>query len=376
MTDTLRRVTVTAVTGLGLCLTLLPAGQAHAQTQTQQAPTRVPCNDIAALKSAIERANTSGGSIALAPRCVYSLTQADNEGDGLPEITGNVRIYGDNTTVERNSAAGFRIFHVRQSGSLSLKSLTVRGGETSTAGGAHGGGIFNDRGTLSLTDSTVRGNRASTGGGIWNQLGTLDLRNTYVRDNRATFGGGVATNGKTTMRGGALRDNTGGFWGGGLANAGETRLNHVSVDGNDSGEYGGGIVTLAINNETGPLRMSFTRIKDNIARTDGGGLLTGADEPTTLYRSTVTRNTANGGPTAGGGIENSGRILRLFIGTTGTRHEQSKGNSTKQTPHTVNLIRSAVFNNHPTDCAPPRSVPRCDAVASTPGTNTGDRQGS
>ncbi|MGW1042076.1 hypothetical protein [Streptomyces sp. NPDC002547] len=39
MTDTLRRATVTAVTGLGLCLTLLPAAPAQAQPAT-----RVPCN--------------------------------------------------------------------------------------------------------------------------------------------------------------------------------------------------------------------------------------------------------------------------------------------------------------------------------------------
>jgi hypothetical protein len=111
-------------------------------------------------------------------------------GDGLPGITGKVRIYGDATTVERDSAESFRIFHVRQGGSLSLKSLTVRGGETST------------------------------------------------------------------------------------------------------------------------------------------------------------------------------------------RHEQSKGDSTKQTPHTVTLIRSAAFKNFPTNCAPPGSVPRCDAVGSAPGTKAGARRGS
>ncbi|MEU1628630.1 hypothetical protein ABZ746_25640, partial [Streptomyces sp. NPDC020096] len=65
MTDTLRRATVTAATGLGLCLTLLPIGQAQAHDGI-----RVPCNDIAALKAAINKANASGvGSIALAPRC-------------------------------------------------------------------------------------------------------------------------------------------------------------------------------------------------------------------------------------------------------------------------------------------------------------------
>jgi hypothetical protein len=371
MTDKLRRVSLTAVTGLGLCLTLLPAGYAQAQAH---APIRVPCNDIAALKAAIEDANTGGGHIALAPRCVYTIRQADNTGDGLPEITGDVRITGDRTTIERNSADAFRIFHVTRSGSLSLKGLTVRFGQTSSAGGAHGGGIFNDRGRLTLTDSIVRNNLGSAGGGIWNQLGTLHLKNTAVRDNRGAFGGGVATNGTMTMRGGSLRENAGGIWGGGLANAGDTKLNNVSVEGNDAGEYGAGIVTLAINTETGPLRMNSTRIRENIAREQGGGIRTGANEPTTLYRSTVNHNTSNGGPTTGGGIHNPGTGLGLFIGTTGSpEHKETKkgkkGNATKQTPYPVNLIRSTVFKNFPTNCAPPGSVPRCDAVGSAPATN-------
>ena len=129
MTDSLRRMSLTAVTGLGLCLTLLPVGQAHAQAP--QAPTRVPCNDVDALKTAINDANTGGGSIVLAPHCVYSLTAADNAGDGLPEITGKVRISGDRTTVQRlpGATTDFRIFHVKPSGSLTLNSVTVRGGE-------------------------------------------------------------------------------------------------------------------------------------------------------------------------------------------------------------------------------------------------------
>jgi hypothetical protein len=181
----------------------------------------------------------------------------------------------------------------------------------------------------------------------------------------------VATNGTIRMRGGSIRENTGGFWGGGLANAGDTKLDNVSVEGNDAGEYGAGIVTLAINNQTGPLRMNSTRIRENIAREQGGGIRTGASETTTLYRSTVDHNTSNGGPTTGGGIHNPGTGLGLFIGTTGSpRHKETKkGNATKQTPYPVKLIRSTVFKNFPTNCAPPNSVPRCVAVGSAPATN-------
>ncbi|MEU1631019.1 hypothetical protein ABZ746_38420, partial [Streptomyces sp. NPDC020096] len=228
-----------------------------------------------------------------------------------------------------------------------------------------GGGLFNDRGSLTLIDSTVRNNSALTGGGIWNQLGTLTLENTAIRNNRAGFGGGVATNGTMTMQGGTLHDNTGGIWGGGLANAGDTKLDHVSIDGNDAGDFGGGIVTLAINTKTGPLRLKHTKIRYNIAGEDGGGIRTGANQPTTLYRSIVTHNTSNGGPTTGGGIANPGSGLGLFIGTDGSlRRKESKEDSPMLTPFRVTLIKSAVIKNHPTNCAPPNSVPHCDAVGS------------
>ena len=371
MTDTRRRVALTAVTGLGLCLTLLSVGQAHAH-----APARVPCNDVAALKAAITTANTSGGSIVLAPRCVYSLTEADNTDDGLPEITGNVRISGgDRTVVQRASGAtgAFRIFHVTQGGSLSLNSLTVRGGDASGHGfAAAGGGIFNDHGKAVLTGVTVRSNRSGfLAGGIWNNLGTLVLKDTTIHDNASRIGGGVATSGTMTMEGGAIRGNTADDWAGGLANGGDTKLNGVSVDDNNS-DLGGGIMTMGINSATGPLRLNSTRVGGNIASSDGGGIFVGADEPTTLYKSTVTLNTANGGPTSGGGIDNEGRFFGAIISRTGGigPQESKAGETALQTSPKVNLIESTVVKNTPTDCAPPGSVPRCDAGGSAPAPKT------
>ncbi|WP_181763881.1 hypothetical protein [Streptomyces albidus (ex Kaewkla and Franco 2022)] len=373
MTDKLRRATVTAVTGLGLCLTLLPTGQAQAQ-----APIRVPCNDIAALKAAIGTANSSGGSIVLASRCVYSLVSADNTDDGLPEITGKVRISGDRTIVQRAPASpAFRIFHVTRGGSLSLKSLTVRGGESAPVTGSNGGGILNERGAVTLTGVTVRNNVSSgLGGGIANLLGTLALKDTTVKDNSAVWGGGVGTNGTMTMRGGALRDNAGGNWGGGLANGGRTTLDHVSVDGNYDGDLGGGIITLAIDQHTGPLRLNFTQVKGNNAQTSGGGLFAGSEEPTTLYRSSVSHNSANGGPATGGGIANSGPSLSIDLGPGSGAKQKSSKSGPAQPPFDVNLIRSTVFKNTPTNCAPPGSVPRCDAVGAAPGTKAPHRHGS
>jgi hypothetical protein len=377
MTDTCRRVTLTAVTGLGLCLTLLPAGPAQAQAQAQ-APTRVPCGDIAALKTAVNDANTGGGSIVLAPHCIYSLTAADNDDDGLPEITGDVRISGDRTTIQRAPGApAFRIFHVRQSGSLTLDSLTVRGGETTPTPfvQSNGGGVYNEGGRVTLTNVTVRNNSSGwLGGGIWNSLGTLVLKGTTVRDNDSPFLGGVATNGTMTMRGGAIRDNTARGWAGGLGNGGHTTLNHVSVDGNQVGDrtggIGGGIMTVNINNHTGPLRLNSTKVRNNIAQGQGGGIFIGQHEPTTLYRSIVTRNAANGGSGSGGGIHNDGRRFAIYTTPIPGPQRTIGSASTKQAFPEVNLIRSAVFKNTPDNCAPPKSVPRCDAVGSAPATNT------
>ncbi|WP_405590727.1 hypothetical protein [Streptomyces sp. NBC_01190] len=369
MTDTRRRVSLTAAAGLGLCLALLPVGQA--QAGQEHPPPSVPCGDTAALKTAITTANTSGGAITLAANCVYSLTEADNPDDGLPEITGTVRISGgDRTVIQRASSAtgDFRIFHVAPGGSLGLDALTVRGGTADGTGyGAAGGGILNDQGTLKLTGVTVRSNRAGfIAGGIWNNLGTLVLKNTTIHDNASRIGGGVATSGTMTMEGGALRGNSSDSWGGALANAGDTKLNNVSVADNSSG-LGGGIMTLTINNDSGPLSLESTQVTGNIAESSGGGVFIGIHEPTTLKKSTVTRNTANGGPTTGGGINNDGRLFGAIINPTALPQLQDSAATDAADPAlpTVDLIDSSVVNNTPTNCAPPGSVPHCDNAGTT-----------
>ena len=338
-------------------------GQGHGQT-------RVPC-DVDALKAAITTANTGGGALTLASGCVYSLTAADNPDDGLPEITGKVRISGgDRTVIQRaNKATGaFRVFHVLPGGSLSLNSLTVRGGDASGDGyAAGGGGILNDRGTLRLTGVTVRSNRAEfIAGGIWNNLGTLVMNDTTIHDNASRIGGAVVASGTMTMKGGALRGNTSDAWGGALANGGDTKLSDVSIADNDS-DLGGGIMTMAVNGATGPLSLDSTLVTGNIAASGGGGIFIGSHEPTTLDKSTVTLNTANGGPTQGGGINNDGHGFAVFISrTAGPKAQQSPADdSADQALPKVDLVKSTVVKNTPTNCAPPGSVPHCDDRSSS-----------
>ncbi|MBL1113999.1 hypothetical protein JK364_16590 [Streptomyces sp. 110] len=319
---------MTVAVGAGLSLAVLPTGPASAADDIQ-----VRCNDIPGLVNAINQANTNGAHITLAPRCTYTLTTPDNPDDGLPEITGDVTISGNGSTIRRDPDAteNFRIFHVVSGGTLTLKSLTVSGGDIASTGG----GALVEQGTLNLNDTVFKDNSAATGGGVSNDGGQLNLDRSIVERNTATgFGGGVANDGGGTMtmkRGSLLKNRSAINNGGGLENIGGTAtLESVSVRGNTA-MSGGGIRNL--NGST--LNLKSTTLKDNIAVRGGG--LSNLASPATLVDSLVTRNTAI---TAGGGIDN-----------------QSNGQ--------VTLTNTKVIDNTPDNCAPEGSVPGCTNPTTT-----------
>ena len=131
------------------------------------------------LREAIQAANTDSAvdactagsgadTITLAPGGTYTLTGIDNttEGNnGLPSITSDITIDGNGATIERDSAVqAFRIFHVSFNGNLTLNEVTVSNGRATGSGlGSFGGGILNF-GTVTITNSTISGNSASSVG--------------------------------------------------------------------------------------------------------------------------------------------------------------------------------------------------------------------
>ena len=175
---------------LGLAAGFLPASPAQAQTF-------VPCHDIAALKDAINQANSAGrGVISLAAGCTYTLTDPDTPGgaDGLPPITGDVRIRPARTrsgaviTRSATASSGFRIFHVTGGGALSLNAITLRNGRAD-----RGGGIYNEGGAVTVNAGVISGDRATgSGGGIFSQGGSLVVNATVISGNQAHSGGGIS----------------------------------------------------------------------------------------------------------------------------------------------------------------------------------------
>ena len=242
------------------------------------------------LISAIATANGTpgGGTLVLAPGCVYSLESANNTtegGTGLPVITGNVMIQGAGATIARSTATGvpaFRIFDVADGGILTLNSLTLSNGLANNGqqgGGAifnHGtltvtagtftnnsspaatgtsGGAIDSTGTLSVNTSTFSGNSAQEGGGIMNQSTATVTNSTFAGNNATDFGGGALVNtaGTATVAGDTFVGNTG-PGGGALDNDATLNITNSTFTNNTAGTNGGGAVvnfgTTTVNQST------------------------------------------------------------------------------------------------------------------------------
>jgi parallel beta-helix repeat protein len=156
--------------------------------------------DVACLSAAMQAANANGevNTITLEAG-LYTLTAVDNDTDGptgLPSVTSALTLRGagaGSTIIERTaSAPRFRLGHVALNGTLTVEGLTLQGGDFTSL--PDGGGGLRNRGTLTIADSILSGNVASSGGGgiaLATQSG-VTLTNSSVGGNLPTSGGGVS----------------------------------------------------------------------------------------------------------------------------------------------------------------------------------------
>lgn len=189
------RIIPAATLAAALCL----SEPAHAATYT------IANGDVNGFRAAVAAANASTGPdiIVLATHGLYTLVASEPGASGLPAVTSHITIVGNNSRIERSTAAGtpgFRIFVVAQGGDLTLRNVIVRNGFSSPnsgmVGSGNGGAVFN-RGTLTIIDSTLTANSAHFGAGVMNLGGRVTVRNSTISHNTATGvgggGGGVAS---------------------------------------------------------------------------------------------------------------------------------------------------------------------------------------
>ncbi|MCX5378076.1 hypothetical protein [Streptomyces sp. NBC_00091] len=383
-----------AVASLGLCATAAPvlAAPAHAVPLN----VTVGCSNTAALITAVQQvnANPDGGTIHLAERCTYPfLDDFANSGNALPVITGKVTIKGEDSTLIRSASAPFRLIEVAASGQLTLKGLTVAGGNVAVIGG----GILN-RGTLQVEKSTVAGNQAEqAGGGIANVNGRVTLVRSHVRTNTVTnqnsaeaVGGGISNSAggtvelvRTTVSGNTADQAGGGIVNVGTLNVKDSRIEHNAVTNQQGGggTQGGGIYTL------GTAVIKDTKIVENWAGDDGGGIKNATPGTLEIHGGEIGDNKAG---QDGGGLDNSGRatlsktkVLKNQAGDDGgginnerafngapapvltvkravikeNRAGGEGGGINNVAPGTVQNEHSEITRNKPTNCA--GNVPDC-----------------
>ena len=204
-----------------------------------------PGNGICTLRAAIQEANILPGAneIILPPNMyVLTLGQLTIGGSGSLTLTGG----GASTTIIDGNDKG-RVFSIGTGTGITvnISAVTVQNGRVTSGGFDEGGGgifmkddgasaltlinsivsgnnvsgpgggiQFEFGGSLTLIDSSVRGNNAGSGGGIYSGCGTsLTLTNSTVTGNSAPgHGGGISNGGTLTLTNSTVRGTTPVAW--------------------------------------------------------------------------------------------------------------------------------------------------------------------
>lgn len=186
----------------------------------------------------------------------------------LPVAYSQITIEGNGTTIERdtvNATDNFGIVAVGADGNLTLNDVTIANGIGNVMFVA--GGVTNFRGTLTLNDSTVSGNKGFAGGLSSFEAIFTTVNGTTFEYNYGLVAGGVGSfYAPTTVSDSTVNKNYSSEAAGGVTNAfGSTTLNRTTVTGN-LGPLGGGIF-----NYFNPSQPYETIVRLNSSTVSGNG---------------------------------------------------------------------------------------------------------
>jgi hypothetical protein len=182
-----------------------------------------------------------------------------------------------------------RVMMIDLGRTVNVTGVTLRNGYT-----GYGGGIFSD-GTLTVSHSTISGNRAGgSGGGIFSR-GPLTVSHSTISGNQAGgSGGGIDSNSPLTVSHSTISGNRAFLLGGGIHSNGPLTVSHSTISGNRAGTSGGGIV-----NYQSLLTLTNSTISLNAADRDGGGVY--AWGSVYVYNSSIVFNEADADADPDGG---------------------------------------------------------------------------
>ena len=238
-----------------------------------------------------------------------------------------------NTVLDGSNNDSVLVLSSDQSVNFNVDGLTLQNGTAQTitpSGGTTGGGLnVLTYGSLTLTNSTVKGSSAGSGGGVCvgpsNYLAKIDtvtLSNNSISNNYADYGGGISAfaAGMITLSNNTIIDNTvgsgdsssgggGGAYLDGYSTMSMIILTNNTIQNNTANNIinafwtggvwvsGGGIYA-----ESSTISMSNNYIIDNTAWSGSGGIFATANGSITLKNNVVSNNHADiGGVILGGG---------------------------------------------------------------------------
>ena len=263
------------------------------------------------LREAIAAANAAPGdnTVAFDSNVFGGSNQTVTLFSGNLAITGNLIINGSGANrliVSGNNQS--RVFYIAPGTTVRINNLTVaQGNGTGSGTSGCGGGIQNQRGTLTLVSVTIRNNRAGDGGGVCNEgdrrVGELAEKSGQSESGEQLESGEQSAanvplvNGTMTIINSTVNGNTA-TNGGGVANiAGDTSLTNSTISGNAANSNGGGVYSFL-----GDVNFLNVTVASNTAN-DGGGIFAFEGTATFYLRNTIVAlNTAPNNPNVSGAV--------------------------------------------------------------------------
>ena len=271
---------------------------------------------------AANRDRAEGGCPAGRDADTIALTQDITLRDELPKITSDITIEGNGYAISGDNR--YRIFY-NDGGALTIKDLTMTKGRVevdfirgairriseviqtvhahltntderliSLPSKTFGGAIYNNEGTLNISDSAFSHNSADTGGVIYNRDGTVSISDSSFNGNSAGWGGAISNYGELSISDSSFNGNSAN-WGGAIYNWEELSIVNSAFSRNSAELSGGAINNL---NELSIVSSTFSH---NSA--DSGGAISNLIE-LSIVNSTFSHNSADGG----GAIDNWGEL--------------------------------------------------------------------
>ncbi|MCB0033595.1 MAG: hypothetical protein KDE51_06245 [Anaerolineales bacterium] len=322
-------------------------------------------NGICSLRAAIQESNKwPGPDTIMLPAMTLYLTLTDESDDDIAakgdfDITDDLTINGSDklaSIVDGNNL--HRVFEIHGDRQVHFNQVTVQNGLAVNGGSnvSQGAAIYNEAGSITITNAIFRGNKSSHhggaisvrsgatlaisntlfisntssngGGAIYLHFSYATLSHSVIQNNTASFddGGGIrGWGGVMTITNSLIEKNQAGGTGGGIAHQSGTNMGNLFIistiiSGNTA--YGGG----GIQNSK-PLFVQDSQIRNNTALRDGGGILS-AD--TTILTNTVIADNiagANGGGISGAIFISQSTLQNNFAGNEGGGIHALRGQS-------------------------------------------------